>query len=98
MRHVAKDSDSNDEIEPDAGVVVDENKKKTSQFVGVTQINGREFMNNAGVKNHMTLESDDIDTIESSKKIFSKRDHVKDSDVRRFQHVSSFTSDETLMN
>ena len=55
-------------------------------------------MNNAGVKNQMTLESDDIDTIESSKKIFSKRDHVKSSVVRRFQHVSSFTSDETLMN
>jgi hypothetical protein len=40
---------------------------------------------------------DAIDTIEKSKKNFSKRDQVRANRVRRFQHVSAHPSDETII-
>ena len=42
MCHVAQDSDSNDAIQSDEGVVMDESIKKTAQFSGVTQMDSRE--------------------------------------------------------
>lgn len=39
-----------------------------------------------------------IDTIENSRKRFTKRDQLKADRVRRFQHASGFPSDGTLIN
>ena len=87
MCHMMEDSDNNDDIESDEVVVMDENIKKASQFAGVTHVDDREVTKNAGVTNQMTLDSDAIDTIESSKKRFIKRYQIKANVVRRFQCV-----------
>ena len=63
MCHLVQDNDSNDDIGSDEGVVIDDNRSKTAQFLGVTHVDGREVMNITGVANQMALESDDIDTI-----------------------------------
>jgi hypothetical protein len=51
--------------------------------------------NITGVSTHDV--KDAIDTIEKSKQKFSKRDQLRASRVRRFQHVAAHPSDETII-
>ena len=50
MYHMAQDSDSNDDVESDKGVVVDGNRRKTIKFSGVTCMDNTEVVSNARVK------------------------------------------------
>jgi hypothetical protein len=51
--------------------------------------------NITGVSTHDV--KDAIDKIEKSKQKFSKRDQLRASRVRRFQHVAAHPSDETMI-
>ena len=70
--HVVQDSDSDDGIGSDEGVVMDENIKKPHQFAGVTQMDGREVANMTGMANKIALDSNAINTIENRNKRCSK--------------------------
>ena len=71
----------------------DANKSKDAEDVNLTGVD-----NDFGPTTLNVEDKSPIDTLEASKKRFSKRDQLKAELVRRFQHVAGVPSDETIIH